>query len=631
MSESAFVVPNMLETNEASLGEARVLPAQSDPVRESPSENLGHLKVICWIILISSGLIQAWYTRHRIFSDGISYIEIAHHYAAGDWKTALNSYWSPLYSWILAFWIAILRPSTYWEASLLHLTNFVAYIGCLVGFELFLGGLVKLQHRTIGATGLSESTIRVAGYSAFLVGTLAAIHIGYISPDMVGTAIGLFLAAILLTIALGEARLSTYIWFGVLLGLEYLARAAFAVYIPLYLVVAAVLVYGRKQRIESLKPIVASAAAAIVIALPFVTALTISKGRFTLGDAGKLNYGWEVDGAARSIHWQGEPGDIGTPLHPTHKVFDHPDVYTFASPVAGSYPPWYDPSYWYAGMSPRLKLAPQLYVFKRGAKGAIYLFLRSPIVLPAFVLIFFAGWRRWLSGRGILAYWFLLLPSIAYVGAYTLVYLDPRYVAGSFLVIWMCILPSLSLRNAFVRTRANRAVQLLSLLTAAVFLGSRMWHPVLNTMDDLFHLRESEQNVNAMIAERMKEAGLHPGSRIAWIGESINSDWARLDGAKIVAEVPVRYDRQEELLFRWVVANRAEIKAFWYAPQPVKARVFDLFRKEGVTFVMIDKIPDGVDRTGWHQVLPKGTPHLPWSGAQVESFEGIAYMRLSPR
>jgi len=216
----------MLDTNEASLVEAGAIFAHSAPALEEKSKSLRYLKIICWIILIAAGIVQAWYTRHRIFSDGISYVEIAHYYTAGNWKSALNSYWSPLYSWILAFWMLILRPSAYWEAGLLHLTNFVAYVASLVGFELFLGSLTKLQHRLIGETGLSESTLRIAGYSAFLIGTLAAINMGYVSPDMMGTAIGLFLAALLLRIALGDAGLSTYIWFGVLLGLEYLARAA---------------------------------------------------------------------------------------------------------------------------------------------------------------------------------------------------------------------------------------------------------------------------------------------------------------------------------------------------------------------------------------------------------------------
>jgi hypothetical protein len=622
----------MLDTEKISSSEAQTFAAHSDPALKSESNRLRRLKIICWTIIIVAGLVQAWFVRHQIFSDGISYLEIAHYYLAGNWKAALNSYWSPLYSWILAFGLFVLRPSSYWEASLLHITNFGAYIACLAGFEQFLTGLLRIQNRLTEGRGLSEQTLRISGYCLFLIGTLSAIHIGHVSPDMVGTAIGLFLVATLLKIESGDTNISTYIRFGLLLGLEYLARAAFALFVPFYLVTAAIALYGRTRRLATLKPILVSAAASIMIALPFVAAMSISKGRFTLGDAGRLNYGWEVAGAARSIHWQGEPGDIGKPIHPTHKVFDHPAVYTFASPVPGTYPPWYEPSYWYAGISPHVKLGQQLYVLKRGLKGAVYLFVRSPVTVPAFLLLLFVGWRRWLSEKGILAYWFLWLPSVAYIAVYAVVYLDPRYVAGSFLVIWMCLLASIPLNEVPLRKWANRTFQLLSLLVAAVFLASRLLSPALHTLNDLFYLRESEPNLNGMIAQRMKEAGLRPGDRIGYIGESINADWARLDGAKIVAEVPVRYDREEDLLFRWVLTTRGEVKAFWHAPPRVKAQVFDIFRKEGVKFVMVDKIPEGADGVaGWQRVLPEGTLHQPSSGGQVDSFKGIAYRRLPSR
>ncbi|MFL6451843.1 MAG: hypothetical protein ACJ746_29865 [Bryobacteraceae bacterium] len=621
----------MLHTNEATVGEAHGLAPHSDTVLTRESKNLQYLKIVCWILLIGAALVQAWYTRHRIYSDGVSYLEIARYYVAGNWNAALNSYWSPLFSWILAFGIVVLKPSPYWETGLLHLTQFVAYVACLVGFEHVLAGLLNTQKRIIGDTGVSEWTLRIAGYSVFLIATLVLIGLGNISPDMLGTAIGIFLAALLLNIESGTARRSTYIWFGLLLGLEYLARAAFAVFVPFYLVIAGLAIYRRTRRFSFLKPLAVSTAATVIVVSPFITALAVSKGRFTLGDAGKLNYGWEIDGAARLVHWQGEPGDIGKPVHPTHKIFDHPAVYTFASPVPGSYPPWYDPSYWYSGISPRLKLGPQLYVFRRGVKAAVYLFIRCPIIGPGFILIFFVGWRRWLSTRGILAYWFLLLPSIAYITVYTLVYLDPRYVAGSLLVIWMCILASISLRNAALRTGANRMLQLVSLVVAAVFVANNLRHDVRRTMDDVLHLRESEENVNGMIARRMKEAGLRPGDRIAWIGEAINAEWVRLDGAKIVAEVPVRYDHQEDLLFRWNMTDKTEINAFWEAPPPMKAHIFDLFRKEGVKFVMVDRVPDGIESANWQRVLPEGTPHLPWSGAQVETYNAIAFMRLGRR
>ena len=49
----------------------------------------------------SAGLVflafaQTWWVGHIIFSDGISYLDIATNYALGDWHKALNEYWSPL-------------------------------------------------------------------------------------------------------------------------------------------------------------------------------------------------------------------------------------------------------------------------------------------------------------------------------------------------------------------------------------------------------------------------------------------------------------------------------------------------------------------------------------------------------
>src|SRR4051795_1245260 len=126
------------------------------------------LKVTCWAILVAAGLVQTWFLRHRLFSDGVSYLAIARNYAAGDWHAALNSYWSPLYSWLLAFLMVLLRPSSYWEVGLMHLVNLLAYLVALVGFELFLYRLTRLQQRLTGGRGVTEQTVRIAGYSTFL-------------------------------------------------------------------------------------------------------------------------------------------------------------------------------------------------------------------------------------------------------------------------------------------------------------------------------------------------------------------------------------------------------------------------------------------------------------------------------
>ena len=34
-----------------------------------------------------------------MISDGVSYLDIGDAYFRGDWKAAVNAYWSPVYSW----------------------------------------------------------------------------------------------------------------------------------------------------------------------------------------------------------------------------------------------------------------------------------------------------------------------------------------------------------------------------------------------------------------------------------------------------------------------------------------------------------------------------------------------------
>ena len=152
--------------------------------------------------------------------------------------------------------------------------------------------------------------------------------------------IGFYLLHLIMQIESGAAVRSTYLLFGFALAMEYLCRAAFATFVPIYLMVGSALLWLQSA---SLKPILFSVLTAAITAGPFVAALSISKGHFTIGEAGKLNYGWEVAGAARTSHWQGEPYDIGRPVHPTHKVLDSPATYVFVDPV---------PVHTHCGMSP---------------------------------------------------------------------------------------------------------------------------------------------------------------------------------------------------------------------------------------------------------------------------------------
>src|SRR6516162_5788630 len=90
-----------------------------------------------WALAIVLGLSQAWSWRFYIEPDGVSYIEIAHAYIQHDYAHAVNAYWSPLYSWLLALVIWFGHVPEYREATSLHLLNFFVYLLSVASFAFF--------------------------------------------------------------------------------------------------------------------------------------------------------------------------------------------------------------------------------------------------------------------------------------------------------------------------------------------------------------------------------------------------------------------------------------------------------------------------------------------------------------
>jgi len=120
----------------------------------------------------------------------------------------------------------------------------------------------------------------------------------------------------------------------------------------------------------------------------YIWALSEAKGRFTWGDSAWLNVAIHVNGVPY-VNWQGGPESSGQPIHPTRQLSMRPPIFEFATPIPGTYPPWYDPAYWNEGVritrSPRdwaaaVKHQIRLY--------AILLILQLPLLF-AFAVLFF--------------------------------------------------------------------------------------------------------------------------------------------------------------------------------------------------------------------------------------------------
>ena len=570
------------------------------------------IRIAFWALAALLGGAQTWYTRHRIFSDGISYLEIARQYASGDWHGALNAYWSPLYSWLVAAYLIVAQPSPYWEVSALHVVNFLMFLASCWIFEKFLGELIRA--RPTEGKGFSDRTLSIVGYMAILHGGLLMVGIGYVSPDMIACFLTGLAAWLTLRIARSESPGWYFAALGATLGLGYLDRTAFVPLSAVYILATGFLLV--RQRAKGMGLAVLCAACVALIGAPFAIALTIQRGSFTMGESGRLNYGWEVDGAARTSNWQGEPGDIGKPAHPTRLILNSPvTVYEFGTPVPGSYPPWRDPSYWYQGIDPHLKLKEQWIVLMLNLRTTAVLLATTPAFVICLLTIVLGRGRGWAPRLRVPVYWALALPAAAGIAMYCLVFIDKRYIAGFLAVLWLTMLASLAIPEGRVSRYADLAAQ----TVAVVFLASMVvWlrPALLMSARDLLLGSESEYNVSWMMAQKYAEMGLKPGDRVAYVGSPISADWLRLAKVQAVAEVPVKWERGPKIL-NTVEANEQEPVRFFRLDEAEREKVYATFRSTGAVIAVTNRIPGGGAAGDWKPVLDPDDPRYPRAAGQM--------------
>ena len=592
-----------------------------------------------WALALILGAIQTWFTRHNMIADGISYLEIASNYFNGHWNEALNPYWSPLYSWAIAIAMFCLHPGSYWQLATLHLVNYAGFLLGLAALEWLLRELIlyrsiwefRAQRPSVftRCQPLSRQTIYVIAYAAHIFAGLILIGIGFCSPDLLAMCLSYCLAA--LTIRMLRSALAKWEFAvaGLLFGLSFLARTAFLPLSPIYLIVFVWILRRRKRSLGP--PVGALLGTFVLVAGPFILALSWKEHRLTFGDSGRLNYAWEVDGAARWMHWQGEPYDIGKPLHPTTKVSSNPAAYVFDSNQPGTYAPWYNPSYWYAGVRPHVKIVPQLKVFFFNITYAVRLLVSFPLTFPVMLLLFLEGWSAVRFGMfRLFQLWPILLPPAVGVLTYCLVFLDKRYVAGFLVLLWLSLAYSVALWDSRLRRAANLGLQLLHAVVLAALIIIHFRIPAKLVIQDIAAGRERERNLHYVLADRFSEIGLHPGDKIAYLGVTFNADWTRLDNVKIVGEVPVIYVRHWKAFSSNVSHDDlSQLAEFWNADSRTRDKIFEAFKRAGAKMIVTDgTFSEKADSLGFHAVLSPSESRLPFSEGQGLSQIRTRYLWL---
>jgi hypothetical protein len=317
----------------------------------------------------------------------------------------------------------------------------------------------------------------------------------------------------------------------------------------------------------------------VLLISPFVIAISKAKGRFTTGDAAILNFAYYLRGAA-PYNWQGE-NDTGTPVHSSRKVFDSPPVYEFATPISGTYPSWYDPSYWHEGIKPRFDLKKQIktIIINLSILGRQLLNPLMLGVLASLIILLGSTDDKRKTLHNLFDGWFLIFIGLAVTAAYLLVHLEPRYLAPFLVSLLMGLFFGVRLPDSKTARRLVSSATLAVFLFFAVAVFPPSLRGAYSGLNDALKGRDAEKNFYWRVADGATQMGLREGDKISCVGASVtHSKWARLAKVQIISEV---YSPNWDYL-----PQNTDEEVFWASDPAVKEQVMQVFAKTGAKAVV---------------------------------------------
>src|SRR3954466_905612 len=393
------------------------------------------------VVILLLAVLRAWDARHDVSPDGISYLDLSDAVVQGRWAGLVSSYWSPLYPLLIGLarltlaWTPLATPAN--EFALVHVVNLGLFGVSFVAFEWLVVEAAK-SAAGWGNHALVTMWGRVAAYVLFGAVTLAMSPPSLTTPDLLVNAACFAAFASILRLERCTTPPNALL-LGASLGLGVLAKSFM---LPFSLLMLGVL--ALRYRFRGAQVLAVATVAWLIFSAPWVAAMTHSIGHFTLGDTGRLNYIWFVDG-------QQPPNGPELPAATMVGTGELVPGLGLMREVNGTNPLWLDPARWYPTLRPGWDAARQLAVLKHSLQ--YYLTLFSPLLLAGALLIALAdvkglrvAWRR---------AWPIVLPCAAGLLAYALVYSVARYLVpfatAAALLVALTLEPVVPPRSAAIR------------------------------------------------------------------------------------------------------------------------------------------------------------------------------------
>jgi hypothetical protein len=535
-------------------------------------------------LAIVLGAVQAWTSRYEMYPDGVQYLDNADAYRSGDFRHAVNSQWSPLYPWLIGSLFAAVRPTLEEEFPLVHFLNLVLFLVSLAGFLYF-----TTVVRTLMVQNASRAvSFLLISYSAFLYCSLDLTNLRYVAPDLLVNLFAFIAAGLLVRMANGTAATRHYAGLGVTLGLGYLAKTPFLFYGLLCILLATVFTRKQAFAFRRLSLVVVLWG---MIAAPYVWVLSNASGRVTVGDSGKFNIIWHVNGVPNT-NWQGGPDRNGRPLHPTRQLSVFPAIFEFATPVGGTYPPWYNPIYWNDGA--KIAFRPGDFARTIVEQVRLYAYLahhrQAPLLFALLALILLTPAKHEILSC-LKPLWPVLVFGVMPFLMYAPVHAEGRYLASFFVLLWTSLFFGLL---AGIQKLDSRVPLAIALSASALMLVESV---TVSFPPSSIGENPQPQRLHYEIARNLHALGLRTGDRVAMVRGDLPYYWSRLAGARISAEISFGDDSRRRPM-EWETAKK-------------------LVSSNLVAFVVAPELAGVVDQPGW---LELGNTHvfvypIPASGA----------------
>jgi hypothetical protein len=539
-----------------------------------------------WLICICFAAIVMWPARNHMFSDGLSYLDIGSEVSDGNLSALGNTYWSPAYPELIGGALFLLHPSAANEVTVVQLVNFFIFVFALGAFSLFFRNWSRSIPEFEQASSRDKGLFTLFAFASFLWFIASLIELTLTTPDMLTAAMVFLVVAMGIRVSRPDTAWRHFAGLGALLGVGIYVKAAlfplaFAFIALLFLSLARSAEIPRRRQFVYL---VVATVMCLAVAAPLIVCMSVQEGKLSMGDTGKLNYLWVVDRfKPTSVGWSGGTApEYGAPLHPPRRLMDNPTVLEFATPIAGTYPLWHSPGYWYAGAKTVFNLHLQLLSIKTSAHELLEIPLHAigsdGFIGGAIMLLVLGVIKKKRSRPSRTPLWLVAWPLVA-CGMYSLVWAHWRYVAVFLLLLCLETYRSLVFR---VERRVAMQVCAIALLVAMAPLALLFATSLERTLGQLRHPVDEDY---IAVAHKLQNLGLQPGDKLAFVGHAGHPYYARYDRLRVVSQIE---DPDE----------------FWQLNQADAKRVEDRIASIDVKALLAFDLPANFQEGEWMEIGP---------------------------